>query len=152
MYTENVIQMACPLSRAFDFARQVEHWPALLPHYRWVSFHRGGSTDGGLVEMAARRTFGRLSWPCWWMSEMEIDQKTPAVRYRHVRGITRGMEVEWRFQETDTGTNVTILHWWDRPLIGRWAAAEVVGPVFVHHIAGQTLQWLKRWAEEGYRG
>lgn len=149
MQTVNEIEMACPVTRAFDLARQVEHWPAVLPHYRWVRFHRGGPDGGGVVEMAARRRFGALSWPVWWVSEMEVDAGAPAVRYRHVQGITRGMEVEWQFAPGAGSTTVRIVHRWERPRLGAWAAREVVGPFFVHHIAGQTLTWLKHRAEEG---
>lgn len=148
MQTENVIEMLCPIATAFDLARQVERWPFLLPHYRWVKFHEGSSEEGGLVEMAARRRFGSLAWPVWWVSEMEVDPGRPAVRYRHVRGVTRGMEVEWRFTPVRGRTRVEVLHWWERPALGRWAARRVVGPYFVHHIADQTLHGLISTAGE----
>lgn len=148
MHTENVAEMACPLTTAFDLARQVERWPALLPHYRWVRFHQGGSEAGGLVEMAARRYFGSVAWPVWWVSEMEVDPKAPAVRYRHVRGVTSGMEVEWRFAQQGARTLVEVLHRWERPKLGRWTARQVVGPYFVHHIADRTLYGLTSTAEE----
>lgn len=149
MQTENVMEIGCRVGRAFDLARQVERWPSLLPHYRWVRFHRGGPDEGGVVEMAARRRFGALAWPVWWVSEMEVDARAPAVRYRHVRGITRGMEVEWLFTPEERSTTVRVIHRWGRPPLGAWAAGKVVGPYFVHHIADQTLTWLKRRAEEG---
>jgi hypothetical protein len=33
------------------------------------------------------------------------------------------------------------------PLIGAWAAEHVIGPHFVAHIAGKTLQRIKQLAE-----
>lgn len=152
MYTFNAADMACPAPIAFMYARQVENWPVLLPHYRWVRFHSGESRNGGLVEMAALRRFGRFCWPVWWISEMGIDHHTLTVRYRHIRGITRGMEVEWKLTPTERGTNVTIVHTWQKPVVGSWLAGRLVGPVFVHAIAEQTLAGLKRKAEDAANG
>lgn len=142
-----------PADRVFDIAARVERWPELLPHYRYVRFRdRGG--DMMVVEMSANRPFGPLHWPTWWMSLMEIrsapDMATPAIRFRHVAGITRGMEVEWSFRAVTGGTHVTVLHLWNGPpwpLIGRIAARAVIGPVFVHGIASRTLEGLARAAE-----
>ena len=74
----------------------------------------------------------------------------PAVRFRHVRGITTGMDVEWSFESTDGGTRVRIVHVWNGPpwpVIGDVAARAVIGPVFVHGIAARTLAGLARAAE-----
>jgi ribosome-associated toxin RatA of RatAB toxin-antitoxin module len=134
----------------FDIARRVEDWPKHLPHYRHVRFQESTTDGGGLVEMSADRPFGPLRWPTWWLSEMEVDHATPAIRFRHVDGITSGMEVEWSFTPTDGGTLVRILHVWDGPawpLIGAFSATTVIGPVFIHGIASRTLAGLARVAE-----
>jgi ribosome-associated toxin RatA of RatAB toxin-antitoxin module len=139
-----------PVGRVFAAAADVERWPHLLAHYRWVRMlERNG--DRALVEMAAWRPFGPLRYPTWWVSEMTIDRSAPAVRYRHVRGITAGMEVEWSFNDLGTGgTDVTIVHEWEGPpwpLIRRPAAEWVIGPVFVHGIASRTLAGIGGWVE-----
>ena len=139
-----------PLARIFALARDVEHWPAHLPHYRYVRFRERASDGGGIVEMAANRPFGPLNWPTWWMSEMAVDHDTPWVRYRHIGGITTRMDVEWNFTETPEGTMTRIIHVWNGPmwpLIGPFAATQVIGPVFVHGIASRTLEGLARAAE-----
>jgi hypothetical protein len=72
------------------------------------------------------------------------------IRYRHVRGITRGMDVAWRVMPRAGGTAVEIVHEWDGPawpLISRPAANLVIGPVFIHGIASRTLAGIKRHAE-----
>jgi hypothetical protein len=88
-----------PTQLIFDIARQVELWPGYLSHYRRVYFRERTSDGGGLVEMAAWRPIGSLpgGWPTWWLSEMAVDYSRPAIRFRHVDGITRGMDVEWSF-------------------------------------------------------
>jgi hypothetical protein len=74
----------------------------------------------------------------------------PAIRFRHVRGITTGMDVEWSFAGRPGGTQVRILHVWNGPpwpVIHALAAKAVIGPVFIHGIASRTLAGLARAAE-----
>lgn len=151
MRTIDRVQIQAPIERVFSSAKDVEQWPAILPHYRWVRVLER-RTNEALVEMAAWRPFGRLKYPTWWVSEMWVDQSTPAVHYRHVRGITTGMDVVWRLRPTTDGTDVTIVHEWDGPswpLIGSLAANLVIGPVFIHGIASRTLAGIKRQVERG---
>jgi coenzyme Q-binding protein COQ10 len=147
MRTIDRIHIQAPADRVFSVARDVERWPTILPHYRWVR-----RLDGGMVEMAAWRPFGPppLRWPAWWVSEMREDPARREIRYRHVRGITRGMDVVWRIKEEAGTVAVEIVHTWDGPawpLIGKLAAALVIGPVFVHGIASRTLAGIKRHLE-----
>ena len=141
--------MRAPLASVFEAASEVERWPAILSHYRWVR-----RLEGSLVEMAAWRPFGPLRYPTWWVSEMTLDRAAGEIRYRHVRGITRGMKVVWRMVEVGGGSgggvDVEVVHTWDGPawpLIGRLAADLVIGPVFVHGIASRTLAGIKRAVE-----
>lgn len=155
MITVDALVMRATVPRAFALGADVERWPAWLPHYRWVRFlERRAAGDGGLVEMAAWRPFagGALKYPTWWVSDMTIDPDVPRVRYRHLRGITRGMDVSWDFAAVAGGTRVTITHTWDGPtwpLVGRAAAELVIGPVFIHGIASRTLAGIARQAEAG---
>lgn len=139
-----------PLRRMFELARDVERWPDYLSHYRFVRFNSRARDGGGVVEMSANRPFSAVNWPTWWRSDMEVVDSSPAVRFRHVAGITKGMEVEWSFEPTAAGTRVRVLHVWNGPkwpLIGDLAATTVIGPVFVHGIASRTLAGLARVAE-----
>jgi hypothetical protein len=141
--------MRAPLARVLEAAADVERWPELLGHYRWVRILERWP-EGGIVEMAAWRPFGVVGYPTWWVSEMRVDRTAPAVYYRHLRGITAGMDVVWRFAPEGDGTEVTIVHQWGGPrwpLIGRVAAELVIGPVFVHGIASRTLVGIKRHVE-----
>ena len=141
--------IAAGADRVQAVAAQVEAWPEFLPHYRWVRFHERHE-GGGRVEMSAWRHFGPMGWPTWWMSDMWTTPGEYGVRYRHIRGITSGMDVEWRIAPHRNGTSVEIVHEWTGPrwpLIGRFAARAVIGPVFIHHIASRTLAGVKRRAE-----
>jgi ribosome-associated toxin RatA of RatAB toxin-antitoxin module len=137
-----------PRDRIFELAANVEGWPAILPHYRFVRFRSRNIARGGVVEMSANRPFGIMNWPTWWLSEMVV---TDVVRFRHIGGITTGMDVEWTFDAQPEGaTFVRIVHVWNGPpvpVIGAVAAVGVIGPVFVHGIASRTLAGLARAAE-----
>jgi ribosome-associated toxin RatA of RatAB toxin-antitoxin module len=144
------------LATIFRLAIEVERWPELLPHYRFVRFRERTSDDGGLVEMAANRPFGPFNWPAWWLSQMAVQRKSakggdePRIRFRHVEGITAGMEVEWSFHPVKGGTRVRIVHVWNGPpwpLVGGVAATSIIGPVFIHGIAQRTLAGLAKVAE-----
>jgi uncharacterized membrane protein len=151
MHTIDRITIRAPIDRVFSVARDVERWPDILPHYRWVRMLERRE-DGGKVEMAAWRPFGPppLRFPAWWVSEMHISPDTREIRYRHVAGITTGMDVRWSLRDTSTGVAVDILHQWTGPawpVVGRFAADLVIGPVFVHGIASRTLAGIRRRAE-----
>jgi len=95
MVTVDRVEIRAPIERVLHVAADVERWPQILPHYRWVRFlerRNGGAT----VEMAAWRPFGAFRYPTWWVSEMMVDRGAREIRYRHVRGITRRMDVAWR--------------------------------------------------------
>src|SRR2546428_12815977 len=115
MRTVDQVTIRAPLELVLQLAADVERWPDILPHYRWVRFldRRDG---GGIVEMAAWRPFGPMRYPAWWVSEMTVDRAKREIRYRHLKGITRGMEVAWRFDPRDDqavdGVLVTIVHEW----------------------------------------
>jgi ribosome-associated toxin RatA of RatAB toxin-antitoxin module len=153
MTTVDECFVRAPVERMFAVVRDVEHWPAHLAHYRGVRFTERASDGGGIVEMSANRDFGPIPWPTWWRSEMQVVDaagERPAIRFRHIAGITRGMDVEWRLEPRPGGTFVRLVHVWDGPrwpLIGVWAATAVIGPVFVHGIASRTLAGLAHIAE-----
>lgn len=151
MRTVDVLRIRAPLDRVFAAARDVERWPELLSHYRYVRW-RERRANGGIVEMSANRPFGLLDWPTWWTSEMWIEPEQFVVRYRHIAGVTTGMDVVWRLVPVGELVEVTIVHEWDGPrwpLIGRLAAEWVIGPVFVHGIASRTLAGIGAAMERG---
>ena len=145
MHTENRIIVAAPAARVYELGARIEDWPTILPHYRWVHILR----DEGawrLAEMAATRD----GIPVTWAAIQELDPAHHVIRYRHVRGVTRGMTVEWTITPAPGGMLVRIAHDfeppWPRPL-GPLVARYIVGDLFVHNIAGKTLRQIKRVAE-----
>lgn len=151
MHTRNEILIKADPMTIYQLASQVEYWPDILPHYRWVRFQRKDGFATGRVEMSAYRDFaGPIRWPTWWVSEMTCDPALPVVTYKHVDGITKGMDVVWSFHARPGGTLVRIVHEWTGPgwpLIGGFAANHVIGPRFVSFIAGRTLAGVAAEAE-----
>jgi ribosome-associated toxin RatA of RatAB toxin-antitoxin module len=144
MYTEHAALVRAELEHAFEYAADVEQWPAFMPHYRGMKIER---QDGNrrLVRMAARHLGIPLSWVC----EQEVLRDEQRIRFHHVGGITDGMRAEWRFTSEEGGVRVAVSHdfklrW---PLIGGIATAAVAMPVFVGPISGKTLQRVKAAAE-----
>lgn len=150
MRTVDEHRTTAPVDVCFQVAADVERWPDILPHYRWVRFREKKGFADGVVEMAAWRSFPLLRYPTWWLSEMEHDAAARTVRYRHVGGITKGMDVSWEVREDGDSTLLRIVHDWDGPrwpLIGGLAADLVIGPHFINHIAGRTLRGIAAESE-----
>src|SRR5262249_31796434 len=102
------------------------------------------------------RPFGVFNYPTWWVSEMEVEPARHLVRYRHIRGITRGMDVQWTLQAIEPapvpGTEISIVHRWSGPawpLIGTFAADWIIGPVFVRGTASRPRGGARRGGEGG---
>jgi ribosome-associated toxin RatA of RatAB toxin-antitoxin module len=143
--------IAAPAGSCFRVAADVERWPDILPHYRYVRFLEKDTFGRGVVAMSAWRDFGGpLRWPTWWTSQMRAEPDVPAVHYQHIAGITRGMTVTWSFVPRTGGTHVSITHEWHGPpwpLIGGIAWKHVIAPFFVSVIAQRTLAGVAAEAE-----
>jgi ribosome-associated toxin RatA of RatAB toxin-antitoxin module len=128
------------MSLAFDLPR----WPEFLPHYRWVKIlERDGERQ--TVEMACRRS----GIPLKWRSHLWVWPERRRMRFLHVAGPARGMDVEWRLEPEGDCTRVSIHHELAlqaplvRTALGKW----IVGEVFVRAVAGRTLRCLKEAVE-----
>lgn len=136
------------VARVAAFAFDLPRWPEFLPHYRWVRVLEEceGDPPRLTVEMACRRS----GLPLKWRSHLWILQEDGRMRFRHIAGPARGMEVEWTLVQEQDRVRVTIRHdlLLDVPLVrlplGQW----VVGELFVSAVAGKTLEFLKKAVEE----
>jgi hypothetical protein len=140
--------MRAPYERIFDLAADVERWPEILPHYRYV--RRVPDPDGERrFAMGAARGPIPVRWEA--IQRPMLDERM--IEFVHTGGVTRGMWVAWRFEERDGLVEVGIEHrlelgW---PLIGELVASHVIGPQFIEAIAGRTLRRIRRLAEAGVR-
>jgi len=152
METTNELTIAAPPEAVFALAAATERWPAILPHYRRVRRIRGDDR-AKVVEMAAWRDFGLFRYPVRWTAEQVNLPEQLRIRFKHVRGISRGMDVEWRLTATPGGTHVVIWHEFhsNLPLVGEFFARRIVGQLFVANIAGKTLRRIKQLAERQMR-
>jgi hypothetical protein len=142
MRTANTVLMRGELDHIVDLAVATERWPEILPHYRWVTVLEGGG-DHKAVEMAARRGRFPVKWRA--RQDVERDGPSPVIRFHHIGGVTKGMDVAWTFAPGPDGVAVTIDHdfappW---PVVGGVVADRIIGPHFVEAIAGRTLNTIK---------
>ncbi|TMB56395.1 MAG: hypothetical protein E6J47_05115 [Chloroflexi bacterium] len=140
------LRIDAPLERIYSLASDVERWPERLPHYRYV--RRLPSSNGERrFAMGARR-----GWiPVRWETSQRLLPEERRIEFTHTGGVTRGMQVAWRFEPSGNGWAVSIEHrlelgW---PLFGAFAAERLVGPQFIEAIARRTLRRVKALAESG---
>lgn len=145
MHTENRIVIHGDPRKIFQVAAQVEKWPQLLPHYRWVKV-RQRKKRRTIVEMAAHRT----GFPVRWTSVQDVFPYD-RITYKHIKGITTGMDVIWTFTPIEGGVEIVITHEFvsTLPVIGRFFSKYIVGELFVKPIAGRTLRYMKQTVESG---
>jgi ribosome-associated toxin RatA of RatAB toxin-antitoxin module len=143
MHKTNSIIMCAPRMTVFDTAANLELWPRILPHYRYIRYLET-SPCRNVVVMAATRS----GIPISWTSEQIIDRDRVEVRFRHLKAFTKGMRVVWTFQEEPAGVLVEIKH--DlafRVKILAPIADKIIGDFFIHHIANKTLRCMKSYVE-----
>ena len=147
MHSTIAIEVAAPPGLVFTLARDVERWERLLPHYA-LSRARERRTDGSLVvDFVARRPLIGLlglGLPVAWRSRTWNEPATRRLRFAHVAGATKGMDVTWRIEAVGAGSRVSIDHDF-RPRVGFFAA--FVDRAFTRPIAGRTLATFKALAE-----
>jgi ribosome-associated toxin RatA of RatAB toxin-antitoxin module len=142
------IDVAAPAALVFRLARDIERWPALLPHYLEVRpIER--RADGSLVaRMIARRPLVGLvglGLPVAWRARTWSDPVRHELRFVHQGGATHGMDVTWRIEEAaGGGCRVAIEHDF-RPRFAPWSA--FIDRFFTRPIAGRTLATFRSIAE-----
>jgi ribosome-associated toxin RatA of RatAB toxin-antitoxin module len=143
------VDVAASPDLVFALARDVERWERLLPHY---ARSRAGArlADGSLVvDFVARRPLSGLlglGLPVAWRARTWNEPATRRLRFVHVAGATRGMDVTWRIEPdaSGTGAHVAIDHDF-RPALPYFAA--FVDRFFTRPIAGRTLGTFRAIAE-----
>jgi aromatase len=156
MHSEIGIRIAAPPDLVFALAHDVERWADLLPHYtRSVAVER--RSDGSVIAdfIARRPLIGvlGLGLPVTWRSRTWSEPASRRLRFVHVAGATKGMDVTWRIEPAETGHGggaapegcaVTIEHDFAPRLPG---FAAFVDRFFTRPIAGRTLATFKALAE-----
>ena len=143
MHRVNSIVMQAPKTAVFETAVNLELWPKILPHYRYIRFLERGP-DRNIVVMAATRS----GIPISWTSEQMIDRSSLEIHFHHLKAWTKGMRVVWTFSDTPDGVLVAISH--DLRFRIRVLAPIVdlvIGDFFIHNIANKTLRCMKAYVE-----
>jgi ribosome-associated toxin RatA of RatAB toxin-antitoxin module len=143
MQKTNSIIMHAPKVAIFETAANLELWPQILPHYRYIRYLER-SPNRNVVVMAARRS----GIPIKWTSEEIIDRDRVEIHFNHLKAFTKGMHVVWTFDERPDGVLVTILHDLNfRVKILAPIADKVIGDFFIGSVANKTLRCMKQYVE-----
>jgi len=135
--------MRAPKRSIFEAAANLELWPRILPHYRYIRYLER-SPNRNVVIMAAIRS----GIPISWTSEQVINREELEVRFHHLKAFTKGMQVVWSFRDTQDGVRVEISH----QLRFRIPALApifdpIIGDFFIGNIANKTLRCMKAYVE-----
>jgi aromatase len=143
MHKTNSILMHAPKTAIFDAAANLELWPKILPHYRYIRFLERGA-DRNIVVMAARRS----GIPVSWTSEQIIDRDKFEIHFHHLKAWTKGMRVVWTLSDTPEGVQVTISHdlRFRIPVLAPFVD-PIIGNFFIHNVANKTLRCMKTYVE-----
>ena len=148
MRTTNEIEIigdaALIAPRIYQLAADIQDWPALLPHYRYMRILER-SEKHKLADFGASRD----GFPVQWRAKQELFPEERRITFTHVGGVTKGMWVEWRLEHRGNSVRVTIDHelTYPIPLLGPLFARYIVGGLFVHNIANKTLRCIKAKVE-----
>lgn len=135
--------MRAPREAIFETAANLELWPKILPHYRYIQYLERGP-DRNVVVMAARRS----GIPISWTSEQIIDRNKLEVHFHHLKAWTKGMCVVWTFVDKPQGVLVTISHDLQFRIPALAPIVDlVIGDFFIHNIANKTLRYMKAYVE-----
>jgi len=143
MHKTNSVLIQAPKLFIFETAANLELWPKILPHYRYIRYLERGP-NRNVVVMAARRS----GIPIKWTSEEIIDRERIEIHFNHLKAFTKGMHVVWTFDEKAGGVLVTILH--DLKFRVKMLAPiadKIIGDFFIGNIANKTLRCMKAYLE-----
>ena len=131
----------------FETAANLELWPKILPHYRYIRYLERSPTRNVVVMAAVRSGI-----PISWTSEQTIDREKLEVRFHHLKAFTKGMHVVLTFRETPAGVLVEIRHdmHFRIPFLAP-IVDPIIGDFFIHNIANKTLRCMKDYVENGLK-
>jgi len=143
VHTGNSIIIRAPRETIFETAANLELWPRILPHYRYIRYLEKSVTRNVVIMSATRSGI-----PITWTSEEIIDREQFEVRFHHLKAWTKGMRVVWTFKTIPEGVLVEILHdlKFRIPVLAP-IAEPIIGKFFIQNIANKTLHHMKAYLE-----
>src|SRR4051812_25887674 len=152
MHSTISIDIAADPDLVYGLARDVTRWADLLPHYARSAVVRHDADGVVVCDFIARRPFVPvlgLGIHVTWRSRPWHEPATRRLRFVHVAGATKGMDVTWTIEPRavdgrGVGTRVEIAHDFAPGIPG---FATLVDRAFTRPIAGRTLATFRALAE-----
>jgi ribosome-associated toxin RatA of RatAB toxin-antitoxin module len=156
MQISNKVIMRGDWNIIWQLSSEIENWPHILPHYRKVEIvEHNPARNCYTADMCAWRDVIPCSWRSNQYRYYAEDPARARIIYHHIKGVTKGMEVEWRFRSTGKVMEyeVEIVHKW-KPSWSLFSdpGAYVINNYIVHNIADKTLNTIKKMAEAQFYG
>ena len=144
LHSGNSVHIRAPREKIFALVSDLNRWPELLPHYRYVRTLEPGE-KGSIVRMAATRS----GIPISWISQYWTDERALELHFLHLHRWTKGMKVVWTLTPTRDGTRVEIIHdlQFRVPMLA-WLAEPIISGFFIENIANKTLAAFKAHLEQ----
>jgi ribosome-associated toxin RatA of RatAB toxin-antitoxin module len=143
MHKTNSIIMHAPKMSIFETAANLELWPQILPHYRYIRYVER-SPNRNVVVMAAVRS----GIPIKWTSEQIIDRDRVEIHFHHLKAFSKGMRVVWTFDQGPDGVLVMIVHDLHFRIPALAPVFEpIIGDFFTHNVANKTLRCMRDYVE-----
>ena len=150
MHSAIDIEVSARPEVVFALVRDTTRWADLLPHYARSTAVERRDDGSVVVDFVARRPFVPilgLGIPVTWRARTWAEPEGLRLRFVHVAGATKGMDVTWRIEPAGDHvgmTRVTIEHEFAPSIPG---LAAVVDRWFTRAIAGRTLATFRALAE-----
>ncbi|MFH1564070.1 MAG: SRPBCC family protein [Nitrospirota bacterium] len=127
------------ITKVFAVAKDIEKLSEFIPEYKNVTIL---SKKENKMELEAQIKFMGTT-----ITFISIGIITPdeSIKYEQIKGPLKGLLTEWRFEEVNSKTRLSIIHTLDLriPLIGR-LIEEVIYRFAIKHMANEVLMSMKK--------
>ncbi|MFH1096852.1 MAG: SRPBCC family protein [Candidatus Desantisbacteria bacterium] len=130
------------LGQVFEIARDMEKLSEFIPEYKNVKTLNQGQDK---IEVEVRIKL--MGIPIIFVSS-GIITPNQSIRYEQIKGPLKGLITEWRFEQVESKTQLSVIHTLNLriPVLGRFLEGMIYNLV-IKHMASDLLVNLKKEAE-----
>ena len=146
IYKEDSILINQNLARVFQVACDIEKLSDFIPEYKNVKVISREDN-----EMILEAKIQLLSLIPITFTSSGIIKENESIKYEQIKGPLKGLQTEWKFEEIDKKTKLSIIHILNIriPLIGN-LLEKLVYALFIKNLAQEVLLCMKKKLEENH--